>query len=250
MQGLPLYRVLGMMAKRIIGLLCGVLLIAGCQGLPKDFSSGTNKVGKDGDDKTSHVFREEDHIIGEYDAIVTVKKSAKGNVYFQVDSTTCVFPLGCYEETFTGIKRLACHLIVFDIVEVEDFLDARITWYENIEKGELEKPEETQQNCGLDMLEDWLTSVEDGFLTLHYSAWWGDSTQPHRITLARGDHPFELFIKHYNNGDEALREADALIYFDLNDILPQTTGNELTLKWITCDGTLAQKTFRYSSRTE
>jgi len=242
------------MVKRIIGLICGILFITGCakmsmeQNSPKDGSASNN-------------VQEADHIIGEYDAIVTVKKSAKGAVYFQLDSNVRVFPLpGYYKEAFTGIKRLACHLVVYDIVEVEDFLDAKVTWYENLEKGEVDETElqngqqdcglDALQDCGLDVLEDWLTSLEDGFLTLHYSAWWGNGTRPHRITLARGDHPFELFIKHYNNGDEALYQADALIYFDLNDILPQTTGNELTLKWITCDGTLAQKTFRYCSRTE
>ena len=103
----------------------------------------------------------------------------------------------------------------------------------------------------MDIVEDWMTSVEDGYLTLHYSTFWGDGSVPHSLKLITGENPedpYEVRLVHLNNGDAALEEADALIYFDLASLPPTGgSGRKLTLKWKNGGGNTA-KSFLYKSR--
>lgn len=257
MQGFPPGRVYTMMVKRIIWFILGVLLAAGCMSMSKD------------SDLRSTMELDYFVQVDEYDAIVTVKQRSDDFVYFQVDSATFIEPMN-YREAYQGPERLACHLILYQPKDRTAPLPkgwwlGKITWMEKLEKGKTELPvygdssggtgkdgasSPDPRTSGLEVLDDWLTTVQDGFFTLHYSAWWGDGTVPHNVVLVPGEEPFELNLRHFSNGDTPLKQADALIYFDLQDLLPRTEGNELTIHWLSCDGTTARKTYWYRSRTE
>lgn len=251
-----------MMVKRIIGFLTGVLLVAGCAKVSEEMGA-LSKKNLDG------YFT----LVDEYDAIVTVKQKDDDFVYFQVDSATFVEPMFDYK--YQGPERLACHLKLYVPRDRTAPLPkgwwlGKVTWMEKLEKGKTEmpafggnggwtgqdgtdggtSPTNDPRTYGLEVLNDWLTTVQDGFFTLHYSAWWGDGSVPHNVVLLPGKTPFELNLRHFSNGDTPLKQADALIYFDLQDLLPQTEGHELSINWFTCDGKTAQKTYWYRSRTE
>lgn len=180
----------------------------------------------------------------EYSAIVTVKQNASGSVFFQLDDETRLFPTN-YAQPYNGMQRIMCGLRVYR----QNSCD--VLWMDFLEKGEFVKAGNAESD-GADILSDWMTSVEDGFLTVHYSAWWGEGDVEHTLRLVSGknpDNPYELWFCHGSNGDASSRKADALVYFDINS-LPSTGGDyvPLTLKWQNCAGEIATKNFRFRSR--
>lgn len=202
-----------------------------------------------------------------YTAIVTVKQSENGAVYFQLNEDKRLYPQN-YEYPFTGLRRIICGL------QETGGDSCRVLWMEFLEQGSKDHyyvpvaapedgpedpfpedgPEDSFPHDGLDILEDWMTGAEDGFLTLHYSTWWGDGSVAHRLRLVYGTHPgnpYELLLSHDRNNDAFLEKADALICFDIND-LPSTEGKyvNLRLKWTDSEGKPAAKDFYFKSRTQ
>ena len=182
----------------------------------------------------------------EYSAIVTVKQNSAGSVFFQLDDDTRLFPTN-YSQPYNGMQRIMCGLREYRQNRCD------ILWMDFLEKGELvEAADWNGESDGADILSDWMTSVEDGFLTVHYSAWWGEGDVEHTLRLVSGknpDTPYELWFCHDSNGDTSSGKGDALVYFDI-DSLPSTGGDYviLTLKWQNCAGELATKNFRFRSR--
>ena len=188
-----------------------------------------------------------------YQAIVTVKQDENQVVFFQVDSVLRVYPLN-YEQPFTKPKRLACRLIDYVdawVYENKEYHLGKVQWVEELAQGMVESNKGDDYyptDDGIDLVEDWMTSLEDAFLTLHYTTTWGDGSVVHRLLLVNGDQEGEFRLLHYRDGDDKLWEADALIYFDLNDCLPKTDGRDIILKWTTGAGESAEKHFRFRSR--
>lgn len=186
-------------------------------------------------------------------AIATVKQDAEGAVYLQLNDSTRTYPLN-YGRPYEGLCRIFCQLS-----RPNDKSECYIYWMFEIERGEtvLQDPATASGGgaipVGLDILDDWTTSVEDGFLTVHYSAWWGEGKVPHTLRLYRSpgqENTFELTLLHFDNGDTALEKADALVCFDIDPLLTPTQGEyrTLTLKWTTLEGKAASKEFKYRSR--
>ena len=233
-----------MKIKRIIYLLAaGCIFASGCSMAEATAPDSSNVKAEEILPGTSNPY-------DRYDAVVTVKETEQHVLYFQVDSLSRLYPLN-YEEPFTGPKRLACGVTeyLYEMVDGNKYYHlGYVEWYEELAKGAVQTGEKDfPPDDGIDLLEDWMTSLEDAFLTLHYSTWWGDGSVSHRLLLQKtGETEFRLL--HYRDGDQDLREADALVYFDLNDCLPQTEGMDITLKWTTGAGESAEKHFRFRSR--
>lgn len=181
--------------------------------------------------------------IQEFRAIVTVKQDESGTIYFQLDDNTVLFPYN-YNMPFNGMERIICGLAVANCAN-----ECHVQWMDFLEKGDISYTQDAIDD-GLDIIDDWMTSVEDGFLTIHYNAWWGNGTNPHLLLVKPSANTYELTILHQMNGDEPLEKADALVYFDINDILPDTEGTykDLTIKWKSIEGAAKSKTFRFRSR--
>lgn len=181
--------------------------------------------------------------IQEFRAIVTVKQDESGIIYFQLDDNTVLFPYN-YNMPFNGMERIICGLAVANGAN-----ECHVQWMDFLEKGDISYTQDAIDD-GLDIIDDWMTSVEDGFLTIHYNAWWGNGTNPHLLLVKPSANTYELTIVHQMNGDEPLEKADALVYFDINDILPDTEGTykDLTIKWKSIEGAAKSKTFRFRSR--
>ena len=196
---------------------------------------------KEADMATSNA--DADQAIQEFRAIVTVKQDESGIIYFQLDDNTVLFPYN-YNMPFNGMKRIICGLSVANGAN-----ECHVQWMDFLEKGDISYTQDATDD-GLDIIDDWMTSVEDGFLTIHYSAWWGNGTNPHLLLVKPSANTYELTIVHQMNGDEPLEKADALVYFDINDILPDTEGTykDLTIKWKSIEGAAKSKTFRFRSR--
>lgn len=131
-----------------------------------------------------------------------------------------------------------------------------INWIDSI----LTKPiapdlgEENDVVYGTDPVEivrDWVTIAEDGYLTLRFRTEWGDRTEPHFVNLLKSQdpaNPYEVEFRHNSHGNTWGELADALVAFDLSD-LPDTQGKtvKLKLKWKSFDGDKSAE-FDYCTR--
>ena len=189
------------------------------------------------------IAKEAESAIQEFRAIVTVKQDASGTIYFQLDDNTVLFPYN-YDRPFTGMERIICGLSV-----AKGANECHIQWMDFLVKGDISYTQDAIDD-GLDIIDDWMTSVEDGYLTIHYDAWWGNGAEPHLLLVKPSVNEYELTVVHQMNGDEPLEKADALVYFDINELLPNTAGayKDLTIKWKSCEGASKAKTFRFRSR--
>ncbi|MGN1376056.1 MAG: hypothetical protein ACI4V5_05825, partial [Prevotella sp.] len=94
--------------------------------------------------------------------------------------------------------------------------------------------EESSEKYGADPVEivdDWVTVAEDGYLTLRFRTRWGDGKVAHFVNLLTGvnpENPYEVEFRHNAYGDVSGPLGDALVAFRLND-LPDTNGETVTL---------------------
>ena len=86
-------------------------------------------------------------------------------------------------------------------------------------------------NNPVEIFNDWMTNVEDGYLTLHFYTLWGNSGIKHELNLLTGlnpDDPYEVRFTHNARGDADYMEGDGIVAFSLKD-LPDTNGETVKL---------------------
>lgn len=222
--------------RRILGT---IAVIAGCllTGCTKGGAGYLPHESSDASDAPAYL---------EYTAIVTVKQDAAGLICFQLDDYTLLYPKN-YGEPFTRQCRIICGLSWWSNSNV-----CNLQWMDYLQEGPVGEIDFEGEGDGVDILDDWMTSVEDGYLTLHYSTFWGDGSIAHTLLLVLDENPnnpYEVRLVHQSNGDPALVEGDALIYFDLSGLPPTGGANRpLTLKWKNGAGQMVSKTFLFRSR--
>ena len=190
-------------------------------------------------------------------ALVTVKTIGDG-CYFQLDDSTTLMPENL-KKPF-GDKEVRA-LVNYSTTGKKDaqYGDiVNVNWIDSILTKQpvpcLATPAENDAKYGndaVDIVRDWVTIAEDGYLTLRFRALWGN-VKAHSINLIANvnpQNPYEVEFRHNTNGDPQLRWGDALVAFNLNDVLPDTQGKtmKLTIKW---KSTLGDKSvqFNYCSR--
>ena len=100
----------------------------------------------------------------------------------------------------------------------------------------------------VDIILDWMTSLEDGFFTLHYSIPASGNVK-HDFTLYRGDSKDVFILSHDAHGDTKGSLMDGLVCFDVSGLLPDTEGKtvELHLDYIDLNKTKKRLTIEYQS---
>ena len=186
-----------------------------------------------------------------YKAILTVKKTPTDTVYFQLDDSTTIYPQNC-QNNFKRMKKLFCDIVVYDKPTGRFKYTGFVNWSEPIDEGTVTADASVKGDIGLNIVDDWMTGAEDGYLTLHYNTWWGLNPVQHKLYLITGTNPadpYELVLRQDACGDKKDEEGDALVCFDINS-LPDTGDEykELTLKWTSSGGTAAEKKFKFKTR--
>lgn len=184
-------------------------------------------------------------------AILTIKKTPTDTVYFQLDDSTTIYAAN-YQGYYTRMEKVFCDITVTNTSVGRFKYKGYINWLEPIEEGQVTADVSAKGNLGLDIIDDWMTGAEDGYLTLHYNTWWGVSPVQHKMYVITGTNPadpYELVLRQDDCGDNRDEEGEALICFDINS-LPDTGDDykELTLKWTSSGGTAAEKTFKFKTR--
>ena len=93
---------------------------------------------------------------------------------------------------------------------------------------------EVYGNDPVEIVNDWVTIAEDGYLTLRFRTVWSGRGITHYVNLIptnNPENPYEVEFKHNANGDVNGRIGDGLVAFKLDD-LPDTEGETVKLKLI------------------
>ena len=81
----------------------------------------------------------------------------------------------------------------------------------------------------VDIVLDWITSLEDGFLTLHYTIP-ASGENKHSFTLFRSwEQGYHFFLVHDAQGDTEGPLTDGIVCFPVENLLPDTGGETITL---------------------
>ena len=187
----------------------------------------------------------------EFTAILTIKKTPGDTVYFQLDDTTTVYPRN-YQDGFTRMERVYCGLSVLNRSTGRFRYTADVIWLESLEEGRVTSDSSVAGPDPLSVYEDWMTGVEDGYLTIHYATYWGKNPVRHIFTLVTGtnpDDPYEVVLRHDACGDAKEELGESIICFDLNG-LPDTGGayKTLTLNWTSGGAATSKKEFKFKTR--
>ena len=180
-----------------------------------------------------------------YNGLVTIRYTEGDLLYFQLDDVRTLYPVNMNTGKFWVDGQRA--LINFYVVDEDDrgFTDAvYVNWIKPIlTKATVEsKGVENDVVYGKDPVEivrDWVTVVEDGYLTLRFRTYWSGGVT-HTVNLLTGvnpDNPYEVEFRHNDYGDYDYYVGDGLVSFDLSK-LPDTRGKivKLKLKWISFSG--------------
>ena len=187
-------------------------------------------------------------------ALVTIKtNSSTGQIYFQLDDSTTILPTNIKESTY-GKKELRA-LTNFKVQEGQSghySKTAYVNWVDTILTKNMaqsfgDKNKEKYGDDAIEIVKDWTTVVEDGYITLRFRTYFGNNIK-HAINLVKGDNPYEVVLYHNAFGDAKGYVSDGLVAFSLKD-LPDTQGKtvDLTLKWQSFSGMKSVK-FKYTTR--
>lgn len=92
----------------------------------------------------------------------------------------------------------------------------------------------------IEIVRDWVTVAEDGYLTLRVRTLWGNTGVKHNINLLRSsDNSFEFELRHDACGDVAGNWGDALIAFNMKEFTllnEDFMDQKICLKWQSFSG--------------
>lgn len=198
----------------------------------------------------------EDYDVNRPNAIVTIKTLSSGETYFQVDEKTTLLPVDWKNPYKSETRALVRYTEQSDANAGLFTKSVKVNWIDSVlTKKAVPFTEEFKNGADdpVELIPDWLTVCEDGYLTVHFATWWGpDGSKPHYINLGIDpEKPHDLYFRHDKNGDDAATRAmEGIVAFKIDEILTDVKdGDELTFHWTSFDGEREAK-LKYSGRFE
>ena len=181
-------------------------------------------------------------------ALVTVKPTAD-SFYLQLDDSTRLQPANMTKSPF-GDKEVRA-LVNYNIEEKKSSMQSvHINWIDSIRTKMTvpslgDKNNTTYGNDPVEIVNDWVTVAEDGYLTLRVRTRWGYNNKVHYLNLLTGvnpENPYEVELRHDAMGESPIQMGDALIAFNLRELLKDADKEKVkfTLRWNSFSG--AKKT--------
>lgn len=178
-------------------------------------------------------------------ALVTVRPVEGGSFTMQLDNTTALAPSNLTQSPF-GSKEVRA-LVNYTPVESErsNMRMVNVNWIDSIRtkmpvRDMGEQNDRLYGNDPIEIVRDWVTVAEDGYLTLRTRTLWGNRGIKHHINLLTGrnaDDAYEVELRHNAMGDTRGHQGDAMIAFNLNN-LPRNDKDEVRVKlhWTSFSG--------------
>ena len=195
-------------------------------------------------------------------ALVTVKPNDDNSRFtMQLDDKTVLRPINLKQSPFgtKEVRALVNYRPANDNEKLVGVSDPQVYvhWMDSIltkaSAANLGAEQNVQKygNDEVEIVNDWVTVVEDGYLTLRFRTYWGSKT--HTVNLVcdgDAENPYHVTFYHNANGDFHGRVGDGMVAFRLSD-LPDTDGKtvDLTLEWNSFSGK-KHTTFKYCTRKE
>ncbi len=184
-------------------------------------------------------------------ALVTIKTTESGTDYFQLDEKTTLEPKGWTNPYRREVRAL---LKYSELPESSDLFSKKVAveWIDSVRtKSAVAYDDEFKKgnNVAVALYNDWITCCEDGYLTLHFAAWFGrDGKIIHYLDLAVDPETHDLYLRHDDNGDNVnVALGEGVIAFKIDDLLADVKdGQELTLHWKASNGDQSAKVKYYS----
>ena len=100
----------------------------------------------------------------------------------------------------------------------------------------------------VDLITDWMTSLEDGFLTLHYMIPQSGNKKHHFALYHSMYEKYTYYLVHNADGDKGT-VSDGIVCFNVSNLLPDTDGEtvKLSLVYIDLNNTEKRLTVDYCS---
>lgn len=185
-------------------------------------------------------------------ALVTVCPNADGSFIMQLDDETQLVPTNLKTSPFgtKEVRALVNYTETNDLPQDKKVRNVEVNWLDSIRT---KLPVETlgEQDAAefgddpVEIVQDWVTVAEDGYLTLRIRTLWGSPYATHVLNLVAGtnpEDPYELELRHDAKGDNYGSWGDALIAFNLNKLPIANDGNaEIKLKWKSFTGEKSTK---------
>lgn len=196
-------------------------------------------------------------------AIVTVKPIDDKSFYLQLDDKTALLPVNDIDKLPFGQKEVRAFVNYSKAdmpkdADKEKFAGAvKINWLDSLltkpTKPSVQDNNVTYGNDPVEIYNNWMTVVEDGYLTINFTTIWGNRYIKHEVNLLTGvnpEDPYEVEFRHNAFGDTYGTTSDGIVAFRLSD-LPDTEGEtvKLTLKWNSFKGEKKVQ-FDYCTRAE
>lgn len=173
-------------------------------------------------------------------ALVTVKEAADETVFFQLDEKTTLLPVNITSHPYNSkeVRALVNYKELDD--PSQDYDKAvHVNWIDSIRTKPMapnmgDQNDDEYGNDPVEIVDDWVTIAEDGYLTLRFRTIWGSRGITHFVNLIptnNPENPYEVEFRHDANGDVTGRIGDGLVAFKLDD-LPDTEGETVKLKLI------------------
>lgn len=180
-------------------------------------------------------------------ALVTVCPDDDGSFIMQLDNSTRLLPVNMKSSPF-GTKEVRA-LVNYTETETKTKEKAtrnvQVNWIDSIRtklpvESLGDQDDAIYGSDPIEIINDWVTVAEDGYLTLRIRTLWGTPRTAHVLNLVTGtnpENPYDLELRHDAKGDCEGRWGDALIAFNLNH-LPKTDSGTATinLKWKSFSG--------------
>lgn len=190
-------------------------------------------------------------------AIVTVKTLESGETYFQVDEKTTLLPVD-WKNPYKGETRALLNYDELSEANNGPFTKSvKVNWIDSVlTKKAVPYTDEFKKGAddAISLIGDWVTVCEDGYLTLHFAAWWGtENRKPHILNLGIDPESRSLYLRHDVNGDNNGHcvPAEGVVSFKIDELLPDVKdGDELTLHWTEINNEKKKATLKYSGRFE
>jgi hypothetical protein len=192
-------------------------------------------------------------------ALVTVKETADDKLFFQLDDQITLLPVNINTHPYGGKEVRA--LVNYEEVNDPsgDFDKAvHVNWIDSIRTKPMapnlgDQNDEKYGNDPVEIVRDWVTIAEDGYLTLRFRTLWSNMGVTHHVNLIptnNPENPYEVEFRHDAKGDVGGRMGDGLVAFKLDD-LPDTEGETVKLKliWNAFNGVTKSVEFDYKTRT-
>lgn len=192
-------------------------------------------------------------------ALVTVKPNPdNSDFYMQLDDSTTLKAVNLKKSPFgTKEVRALANISYADADAGEYDKSVFINWIDSILTKNT-APDLNEENIAaygndpVEIVKDWVTIAEDGYLTLRFRSRWDPYlNKSHLVNLVASSdpsNPYEVTFYHNAFGDVNGVFGDGIVAFNLAQ-LPDTQGKvvDLTLKWNSFSGEKSAK-FKYCSR--